>query len=102
LQQILGSSFPNSHFKIIDEKAHLKTIDVEVGNYLFLPSNASVEGNHMRKLKGTNYGDVFLAERPGIVRTFLARENGYFIRIQNAGYVGLAEYRHLEDKSEEL
>ena len=101
LQMIMGKGVENSHFKIIDNLFHLSVIDLEVGNYIFLPAEINIEGDHLQKLKITDYGDAFIAMKPGIVRAVSVKNhNGYFIRIQNAGYIGLAENRHLEDKIE--
>jgi Zn-dependent peptidase ImmA (M78 family) len=99
LQQIMGKNVENSHLKVIDNNADLSVIDLEVGNYLCLPPKMKVEGKHLHKINKTDYGNVFIAKHSGIVRA-LSIENGsgYFIRIQNAGYIGLADNRHLEDK----
>lgn len=99
LQQAMGTAGENSHFKVIDKDAQVPVIDLEVGNYLFLPQHTFIEGDHLRKLKNTVLGEAFVAERPGIVRAVSEKgDKGHFIRIQNAGYIGLAENRHLEDK----
>lgn len=99
LKGILGDSITASHFKIIDNKADLSVIDLEVGNYIFLPPEIIVEGGHLRKLTKTDHGNAFNAIHPGIIRAS-SQENSqsYFIRIQNTGYIGLAGNRHLEDK----
>jgi len=101
LQQIMTIPVNNSHFKIIDNKTNITVIDLEVGNYLFLPYNSVVDGTHLRKLSTTDYGEAFIVEHAGIVRT-TSFEGGpsFFIRIQKEGYIGLAENRHLEDKVE--
>lgn len=99
LKNILGAAIPNSHFKIIDNNNNISVIDLETGNYLFLPTNMIVEGSHLCKLTETDYGTAFIAKKPGIIRaTSSDARVSYFIRIQNAGYVGLAENRHLEEK----
>jgi len=101
LQHIMSTRIENSHFKIIDSKTVLSVIDVEVGNYLFLPLNIDIEGTHLLKLITTDYGECFRVEHPGVVRALcLETDTSYFIRIQPAGYIGLAENRHLEDKVE--
>ncbi|WDZ99689.1 ImmA/IrrE family metallo-endopeptidase [Mucilaginibacter sp. SJ] len=96
LQQLIGPTSAKPHFKIIDENAEASVVDIEVGSYIFLPENTIIEGNHLNKLKKVEVGDVFIAEKPGIIRA-IAGTKGFFIRIQNVGYNGLAEYRHLED-----
>jgi hypothetical protein len=99
LQQLVGATSERPHFKIIDEKADVSVIDIETGDYLFLPEHTVIEGNHLNKMKSAEVGDAFIANRPGVVRAMVGSK-GYFIRIQNAGYTGLAEYRHLETESD--
>ncbi|RCR67522.1 ImmA/IrrE family metallo-endopeptidase [Larkinella punicea] len=91
-----------SHFKIIDTNWGLSIVDLEVTNYIILPSGFKVEGNHLQEFKlANNTRSVFIAEKPGIVRAF-SHDNSicFFIRIQKLGYVGLAEYRHIEEDTE--
>ncbi len=98
LSDILQSDKDTSYFKIIDQHSQLKAIDLETTNFLLLPSNFTIESNHLEKYKETNLGTVYRAVKPGITRA--TNENnsvGYFIRIQKLNYIGLAEYRHLED-----
>jgi hypothetical protein len=99
LQELMGGVVHKSHFKIVDGKTDLKAIDLEVGSYLFLPMHVEIEGDHMKKISGTEYGNVYVANHPGITRA-VSSKAAFFIRIQNAEYVGLAENRHLEDKPE--
>jgi hypothetical protein len=101
LQQLMGRAVDKSHFKIVDGKTDLTAIDIEIENYLFLPINMNIEGSHMTKMGKTEYGNVYVANHPGITRA-VSNEGAFFIRIQNAGYVGLAENRHLEDKDEDI
>jgi Zn-dependent peptidase ImmA (M78 family) len=96
LQQLIGPTATKPHFKIIDESAELSVVDIETGGYIFLPESTIIEGDHLSKLKNVAVGGVFRAEKAGIVRA-VAGTKGYFIRVQNAGYNGFAEYRHLED-----
>jgi Zn-dependent peptidase ImmA (M78 family) len=96
LQQLLGQTLTKPHFKIIDESAEVSVVDIETGSYLFLPKDFIVEGDHLKQVKEIGIAQVFVAERPGIVRA-VAGDKGFFIRIQKADYNGLAEYRHLED-----
>ena len=99
LQHIIGTSVEKSHFKIIDNNTNSPVIDLEVGNYLILPPDVRIEGDHLYKLNSTEYGEVFIAEHAGIVRALSVESGtGSFIRVQNVGYIGLAENRHLENK----
>lgn len=88
----------NSHFKIIDKYSKSTAVDLEVTNYIILPPDVKIEGDHLRKVQETVIGTGYIAMKPGIVRA-AASECGMtiFIRIQNFQYVGLAENRHLEN-----
>lgn len=97
LQSLIGTATEKTHFKIIDETTSASVVDLETGSYLFLPEHAMIEGDHLNKLKSVTVGDAFIATRPGIVRV-TAGTSAFFVRIQNAGYVGLAEFRHTEEK----
>lgn len=90
-----------SYFKIIDDQTQLSVIDLEVSNYLIFPSDVLIEGDHLQKLPMSNTKEnIHKAIKPGIVRAISKKtNNSYFIRIQNANYVGLAEYRHLENET---
>lgn len=100
LKCLLGPTVINSHFKIIDANTQLSVIDLEVGNYIFLPEHLSLEGSHLSKKTNTEFGNVFIAEQPGVIRAVSTEgSSSHFIRIQNASYIGLAENRHLENKN---
>jgi hypothetical protein len=99
LQSLIGGTQDKPHFKIVDEQTEVSVIDIETGDYLFLPEHTIMEGNHLNKVRNAEVGDAFIAIRPGIMHA-VAGAKGYFIRIQNAGYSGLAEYRHLENQAE--
>jgi Zn-dependent peptidase ImmA (M78 family) len=97
-KDLFTSSTENSHFKVFDGKSELSVIDLEVSNYIVLPSNFVVEGNHLQEFQLTPIGTGYVAKKPGIVR--VASNDGFtnfFVRIQNCRYVGLAENRHLEN-----
>lgn len=99
LESIIGSNEGISNFKIIDGQTNLTAIDIEVNNLLILPANIEVEGEHLQKYKDTSLGIAYIAKKPGIVRAKTVDDSvSYFIKIQNAGYIGLAEYRHLESE----
>lgn len=98
LATITGSNIPKTHFKVLDDHTTLPVLDLEVSNYVLLPSKFTIEGDHLDKLKETKTGNVYTASKPGIVRAFASNSaQSFFIRIQKSGYVGLAENRHLEN-----
>lgn len=100
-KSLTGTETDKSFFKIIDDKSNLSVIDLEVFNYIILPKETKIEGDHLKKYKDTAFGIMYVATKPGILRA-VCSYNGlnYFIRIQNSGYIGLAEYRHLENESD--
>ncbi|MCB0518496.1 MAG: ImmA/IrrE family metallo-endopeptidase [Lewinellaceae bacterium] len=98
LAHIAGADIPKAHFKMLDDCSSVSVIDLEMSNYLILPPGFITEGKHLENLKKLTVGDIYTATKPGIVRAVESNSgNGFFIRIQNQGYVGLAEYRHLEN-----
>lgn len=87
-----------SFFKIIDGKCNPKPIDLEVSNYIVLPSDFIVDDDFLDKKYEAQLGSLFLAKKPGISSVHSNKtETSYFIRIQPQNYVGFAEYRHLEN-----
>lgn len=99
--KLFKSIFPcetqSSFFKIIDKKSNLSVIDLEVTNYIILPSDIRIEGDHLEKRSLTSVGIAYLAVKPGIVRIASPDEQfNSFVRIQNSQYSGLAENRYLE------
>jgi len=96
LESLLGKNIINSYFKIIDSYFSKSIIDIEVSNYIFLPQTTKVEGSQLKEYKKTDIGSSYIAIKPGIVRA-TSEGKSYFIRIQNSGYVGLSENRHLEN-----
>lgn len=96
LKEILGKDTKAS-FKIFDGLTHVPVIDIEVSNVIFLPKSFKIEGNHLEKLTDTNEGVAYIAQKAGIIRAYCPDDNTYFIRIQNIGYIGLSENRHLEN-----
>ncbi|RZK12938.1 MAG: ImmA/IrrE family metallo-endopeptidase [Flavobacterium sp.] len=98
LRSLFGQSAVNSYFKIIDRESKLTVIDLEVSNYLILPPDVEIEGDHLKLRQLTTEGTAYEAIKPGIVRAASADGSiSSFVRIQNFQYEGLAEYRHLEN-----
>lgn len=96
-KQILGTN-ENSYFKIIDQYSGLNVIDLEVSNFIVLPNSCVVEGNHLEMKESKDVQNIFVAEHPGITRITDGKGAlNAFVRIQKQNYVGLAEYRHLEN-----
>ena len=100
-QQILGylSSEP---LIIADEHWSIPTIDAEVGSQLLLPSTAEA-ANHTITIQAEHLnGRLFRANRPGIVRVYCRNTNwAVFVRVSRHQFVGLSQYRHLEEPEDE-
>jgi Zn-dependent peptidase ImmA (M78 family) len=96
LRTLIDTAAPPTHFKIVDGKSEMPVIDLEVSNYIFLPPKTRVIGNHLQFQTGLN--NPYKAVTPGIVQVTTA-DNTFssFVRIQRTGYIGLSEYRHLEN-----
>ena len=93
-----GDVEEKSFFKIIDGKCNIKPIDLEVSNYIILPSDFIVDNEFLEKKHETGIGSLYLAKKPGISSVHSNKtEVSYFVRLQPQSYIGFAEYRHLEN-----
>lgn len=100
-QSLLGEAAPNA-LVIVDKEWILKTIDVEVGYGVLLPETVQVEGDGLSHQLKIEQGNVFIAERQGIVRVYCSEKNwSAFVRITRAEYQGLSEFRHIEENDDE-
>lgn len=87
-----------SYFKIIDEKYTLGPIDLEVSNYMILPSDYIIEDDFLIKKSDFKMGTLYVANKPGISSVHSGNdEKSFFVRIQPQNYIGFAEYRHFEN-----
>lgn len=84
-------------FKIIDGKSILAPIDLEVSNYISIPSDFLVESDYLLKIHETENNILYQTIKSGIssIHSNL-RDMNYFIRIQPEKYIGFTDYRHLE------
>lgn len=96
---LLGALTPEPLF-LADVHRVSPTLDAEVGSLLLLPRHAEVGGDALVRQCDVEYGRVFRAVQPGIVRATTG-DWATFVRIAPKGYVGLAQYRHLEDDPDE-
>lgn len=100
-QQIL--EYPSSEPLIIaDEHWSIPTIDAEVGSQLLLPSNAEAANQTITFQEDRPNGRLFRANRPGTVRVYCRDTNwAVFVRVSRSQFVGLSQYRHLEEPEDE-
>jgi len=78
------------------------TLDAEVKMLLLLPPGTETSNGSLSYDRDTAEGRLFRAVRPGIVQ--VRTDDGAwaaFVRIAPEAYVGLAQYRHLEDDQDE-
>ena len=83
---------------VADRHRLYPTLDAEVTNLLLLPTGTETTGTSMAYERDLASGRLFRAVRPGIVHAH-ANSGAWsvFVRIAPLSYVGLAQYRHLED-----
>jgi len=100
-QQILG--YPSSEQLIIaDEHWSIRTIDAEAGSQLLLPSTAEAANPTITFQEDRPNGRLFRANRPGTVRVYCRDTNwAVFVRVSRHQFVGLSQYRHLEEPKDE-
>lgn len=100
-EQVLGFSSPEPLI-ITDKYWSMPTLDAEVGSYILLPSKAEVTNETIIFQETHSQGCLFHANRPGIVRVYCPDIDwAVLIRISRYQFVGLSQYRHLEEPEDE-
>ena len=78
------------------------TLDIEVNTLLLLPPGSKTNGDSLVHERDLANGSLFRAVRPGIVQASTDIDTwAVFVRVAPEAYVGLAQYRHLEDEADE-
>lgn len=98
IRKDIASEYVPGHLIDIHQDWVDTPIDVCVGDHLLFRFNVNSDSNNIERIKPTPVGVLYLVRRPGIVTvkdSLTAWSNQ--IRISRPSYVGLAEYRHLED-----
>ncbi len=77
-----------------------RAIEVEVGDCIYAEGQVGSENGRVELVQQTLFGQLFRAVSPGV--SSLADDNGWtaFVRISKRGYVGRAEFRHLEESDD--
>lgn len=102
---ILGALTPEPLI-VADRYRAAPTLDAEVGTLLFLPSGSEVSGGGLAFDRDFATGRLFRAVKPGIFQAS-AGDWAVFVRVSPVqknepyGYLGLAQYRHLEEDADE-
>lgn len=103
--EILGSLTPEPLI-IADLHRSAPTLDAEVKTLLLLPPGAEVQGGGLAFERDLAVGRLFRAVKPGIFQA-IANNWAIFVRVapiqkdEPYGYLGLAQYRHLEEDPDE-
>jgi Zn-dependent peptidase ImmA (M78 family) len=99
--EILGALAPEPLI-VADRYRVGPALDAEAKMLLLLPSGTETTGGSLVFERDLPDGRLFRAVRPGIVQAS-AEAAGWatFVRIAPEAYVGLAQYRHLEDDPDE-
>lgn len=102
---ILGALTPEPLI-VVDRHRTAPTLDAEVKTLLLLPPDTEVTGGRLALECDLPAGRLFRAVKPGISQAS-AGDRAFFVRIapiqknEPHGYIGLAQYRHLEEDQDE-
>jgi hypothetical protein len=99
--EIVGDTILN-HLVVADRHRLSPVLDVEVGMHVLLPVGVEAANPNLKFERDTPVGRLFKAERQGIVQT-VTPDGAWanFVRIAPKEYIGLAQYRHLEEDPDE-
>jgi len=99
--ELLGALSP-APLIVADEAWASPTLDAEVETQLLLPAGSVAANDAIVPIRDLPGGRLFEAVRPGIARvTRPGSPWAVFARVARKEYVGLAEFRHLEDEPDE-
>lgn len=90
---------------VVDRSYLLPTVDAEVGTLLLFPRNVEVEARSgvLEVISEVEGGTLIKGARPGLSRIHIPGEEWAVIaRVSRFQYVGLSQYRHLEDEENVL
>jgi Zn-dependent peptidase ImmA (M78 family) len=100
-EDILGHTSPEPLI-VADAHWSLPTLDAEVGSQLLLPSTAEATNDIITVVGNYSQGRLFRANRPGILRVYYPdAEWAVFVRVSRYQFIGLSQYRHLEEVEDE-
>ena len=103
--EFLGALTPKPLI-VADHHRAAPTLDAEVNTLILLPTGAMVTGGQFVFERDLPTGRLFRAVKPGICQA-TAGDWAVFVRVapvqknEPYGYVGLAQYRHLEEDPDE-
>ena len=100
-EDILGPS-TSEPLIVVDRHRIGPTLDAEVNMLILLPAGTEPSGDAVVLERDLAAGRLFRTVRPGIAQV-KSRDGDWsaFVRVAPEAYVGLAQYRHLEDGPDE-
>lgn len=81
---------------ILDELGEASTAEIECGHGLLVPAESAVDGTGLMFEKRVANGDLFRAISPGLTRVQM-QSRFLDVRIMPRKYVGLAQFRYMEN-----
>lgn len=85
---------------LIDRDSRCLTVDLEVSEQLLVDGPAEVSGDSIASLSGAV--GLYRGVTPGIARVGVSSSGqAFFARVCRAGYVGHAQFRHLEEVADD-
>lgn len=83
---------------LVDEHWYGRTVDAEVGDFIYVPREIEVEGACVEHLNWLREGRLLIAKQPGRGRLVNPASSwSSFIRVSRSQYVGRNIYRFLEE-----
>lgn len=99
--EILGE-LTGSPLIVADQHYAGQTVDAEIGTHLLLPPGTVLATDTTEFARDLPSGRLFRCIRPGIARaTCPGTPWAVFVRVSRYQYVGLTQYRHLEEEDDE-
>lgn len=87
---------------LADQQWNSPTLDIEQGALLMLPPTVVVDAAMLTPVRVIASGRLFRAAKCGITRVTIPGTTwATYVRIAKCRYVGLAQFRHLEDNDDE-
>lgn len=100
-EEILGFDC-KEHLVVVDDAWIGSAVDVQVGDFILLPPDASIEGNVISETIKNKKNILVRAEKQGLGKLILKSNSiEYFIRVSRKNFAGLASFRHLEEVNDE-
>jgi hypothetical protein len=102
IRQVLVGREEKASLMLADAHWNSGTLDMEVGALVMVPRAAIIEGDCLAPRAMIGQMALFEARKVGVFRAYVPdSEWATYIRVSKRAYVGLAQYRHMEDPDAE-